>query len=71
MSHRVGLQQSQFRTDHAKPDGKQCNSKTEALGLLAAIIATPPQEEGHAFLDTSGVIQIFAQGEPVIYTDTK
>ena len=62
----VPIQNGSYTT-HAKPDGKQCNSKTEALGLLAAIVATPPHEEGHAFLDNSGVIQVFAQGEPVIH----
>ena len=57
--------QNGTHTIYAKPDGKQCNSKTEALGLLSALMETPPTEEGCAFLDNSGVIQVFARGEPL------
>ncbi|KAF9342474.1 hypothetical protein BGX26_007461, partial [Mortierella sp. AD094] len=57
----VDLSQPVTRTVHGRTDGHASSAKAELMGLLAAIISAPPDQDVRIELDNQAVVQQFQQ----------
>ncbi|KAF9171435.1 hypothetical protein BGX20_007599, partial [Mortierella sp. AD010] len=57
----VDLSQSVARVVHGRTDGHASSAKAELMGLLAAILSAPPDQDVRVELDNQAVVQQFQQ----------